>query len=160
MLLGTNTGEGMKKIFINVNLSLIACTVSTLVLLILTTYLNLASSYRIEVRYLVWLAIFMLILSLYWLVFANMKEAPKGGDEFYKTKDNIVAKVAYFFTIGISSIALMIISGLVGSVRHGNELLGLPPIFWIGFKAAIFALLCLSNIGLLIGRLIVWLKFR
>lgn len=148
------------KIFSNVNLSLIAITISMFVLFILTTYLNLASSYRIEVRYLVWLAVFMVILSAAWLVFATMKEAPKGGDEFYKTKDNIVVKIAYLFTVSISSIVLIIISTLVGSVRHGNELLGQPPIFWIGFEAAIFAILCLSNIGILMGRLIVWLKFR
>ncbi len=144
----------------NFNLSLVVLTISMAVLSGISIYLDLAKSYRIEIRYCLWLFIFFVLLSGVWLVVSYLKEAPKGGDEFYKTKDNLVSKAAYIFTISASAIGLVIISSRVGSVRHGAEFLGLPPIFWIGFEAAIFTILSISNFGILLGRLIIWFKYR
>lgn len=125
-----------------------------------TIYLNVAQSYYKWIRDagLLFIAAFILIVS--YQIKLTLSDQKMNSDEFSRFKNTEISKFAYLLTLVLCGLALISLSIIVGSVRHGNSLFGQPPIFWIGFEAAIFFTMVVSNFSSLIAKFLIWLKYR
>lgn len=139
-------------------------TISSLFLVAISgfwsVYLNLAKSYFQWVRDIgfLFIAVFSLIVIYHaYLAWCDQK---LNADEFDHFKNTQISNLAFLLTLIFCGLALFGIMIFVGSIRHGNNLFGQPPIFWIGFESAIFFTMFISNFATLISKFTIWFKYR